>query len=159
MTKPSSHALPPTSARRCRPAGRLTSPWSGVTEFWSRPLRALMKIATLFILALSCALHGCATYPTADAQRRQLQAQLREVVVEDGISTSEAEVIAQSYFMRFGPGCGAASRVTDGGAFWVSSAAVGVGGIPTREPIRIDKQTGRVTWSDGPAVENPKTIW
>lgn len=98
-------------------------------------------------------------YPTADDQRRQLQAQLREVVVDDGISAAEADVIAQSYFMRFGPGCGAAARVTDGGAFWVSSTAVGYAAVPTREPIRIDKHMGRVTWSDGPTIENPKTIW
>src|SRR5688572_6149791 len=116
-----------------------------------------MKISAPLFLTLTGFLCGCTTYPTADEQRRQLQAQLREVVVDDGISAPEADVIAQSYFKRFGPRCGAASRVADGGASWVSNAAVGIAGIPTREPIRIDKQTGCVTWSDGPTVENPKT--
>jgi hypothetical protein len=118
-----------------------------------------MRIFTPFFLILSCVLYGCATYPTADDQRRQLEAQLREVVLDDGISETEAGVIAQSYFMRFGPACGVATGITDDGASWVSSTTVGVGGIPTREPIRIDKDTGRVTWSNGPTVENPKTIW
>jgi hypothetical protein len=68
-------------------------------------------------------------------------------------------LIAQNYFTRFGPGCGAAWPVTDGGRVWISNTAVGVAAIPTREPIRIDKQTGLVTWSNGPTVEDPKTIW
>ena len=112
-----------------------------------------------WLLTLLCILCGCAVHLTVDDQRRQLEAQLRDIVVDDGISEAEANVIAQNYFLRFGPGCGAASHVADGGAFWIANAAVGVAGVPTREPIRIDKHTGRVTWSDGPTIENPKTIW
>jgi hypothetical protein len=118
-----------------------------------------MRVTTILLLALSCVLCGCATYPTVDARRHQLEAQLRGVVADDGISAAEADVIAQSYFLRFGPGCGAAAPVTDGGALWVASTVVGYAAVPTREPIRIDKHTGSVTWSDGPAIENPKTIW
>lgn len=101
---------------------------------------------------------GCATYPTYDDHRRELQAQMRDVVVEDGISAQEADVIAQSYFLRFGPACGVADRVSDGGEYWIAGTKVGFAGVPTREPIRIHKPTGRVTWSDGPAIENPKSL-
>jgi len=127
---------------------------------YSRLVSVKLTMKHLLILALSCLLCACATpYPTADDLRRQLQAQMQEGVVEDGISAAEAEVIAQSYFFRFGLGCGVANRITDGGEFWISPTYTGIAAMPTREPIRIDKHTGRVTWSDGPIVENPKAIW
>lgn len=31
---------------------------------------------------------------------------MRTVVLEDGIDEREANIIAKSYFLRFGPGCG-----------------------------------------------------
>ena len=113
---------------------------------------------TWLILTLSCILCGCETVQTRDDLQRELHAQLSTVVVEDGIDLREANIIAQSYFLRYGPGCGAAEDVTDGGESWISITPVGYAAIPTREPIRIDKRTGRVTWSNGPTIENPKTI-
>ena len=74
-----------------------------------------MKVSLPLFLTLGWFLCGCETYhPSADEQRHRVQAQLRNIVVEDGISAVEADVIAQNYFMRFGPGCGCASPVTDG---------------------------------------------
>ena len=111
------------------------------------------------LIALSCILCGCASYQTRDDHRRELQAQLQTVVVEDGINLQEANIIAQSYFLRFGPGCGVATTVSDDGAYWVAKTYIGIAAVPTREPIRINKRTGQVTWSDGPTIENPKTIF
>ena len=53
------------------------------------------------LLALSCVLTGCATLPTAEEYRRDLQARLRALVIEDGISEREANIIAESYFLPF----------------------------------------------------------
>ncbi len=118
---------------------------------------AAVRPLTLWMV-LSCLLCGCETGQTYDDIRKDFQARLRTVVVEDGISMQEADIIAQSYFIRFGPGCGAAENVIDGGEFWISKTYVGIAAFPTPEPIRIGKRTGRVTWSNGPTIENPKTI-
>jgi hypothetical protein len=112
----------------------------------------------LVFLLLTLAGLSCARLPPPE-DRANLQAQLRTVVVEDGISVQEADIIAQSYFYHFGPGCGVTQSVTDGGSSWISNTLVGYAAAPTREPIRIDKKTGRVTWSDGPTVEDPKNIF
>ena len=85
---------------------------------------------------------------------------LRTIVIEDGISQEEADIIAENYFYRFTPTiCGSVARATDGGTNWIAKTYFGIAAMPTREPIRIDKRTGRVTWSDGPTLETPTTIW
>jgi len=119
-----------------------------------------MKFKVPLFLALGCVLSGCSTLPTADGHRQNLQSRLRTVVIEDGIDEPEANIIAENYFWRFSPtACGSVMRVTDDGSSWVAKTYFGYAPIPTREPIRIDKLTGRVTWSDGPTVVNPKTMW
>jgi hypothetical protein len=118
-----------------------------------------MRIKPLFLLA-GCFLAGCAAPYTRDNHARELESQMREVTLEDGVSEREANIIAESYFIRFGPGCGAVADVFDGCQFWIGQTAVGAGGIPTPEPIRIDKQTGRVTWrADDPAIDDPRKLW
>jgi len=113
----------------------------------------------LLLFSLTCLALSCSKVSPSSHQIRDLQAQLRTVVVEDGISVQEADIIAQSYFYHFGPGCGVAHNVADGGSCWISNTQVGYAGTLTREPIRIDKKTGRITWSDGPTVEDPKSIF
>src|SRR5688572_16288386 len=108
-----------------------------------------------FLVASMIVAAGCATH---DDPRRALRMQMREVVVEDGISAQEADLIAQSYFLRFGWGCGAAATVAESDTSWVANTYFGFAAEP-REPIRIDKRTGRVTWNHGRTIENPKTIW
>lgn len=51
--------------------------------------------------------------------------------------SGEANVIAESYFLRFGPGCGGVAGVIPDEKFWIGRTAVGYGGLPTKEPIRI----------------------
>jgi hypothetical protein len=116
-----------------------------------------VKITLLLLSTLGCLWCGCAT-PTYGDQRSKLRLQMREVVVEDGINAQEADIIAQSYFVRFGWGCGAAATVVESDTAWVAKTYFGFAADP-REPIRIDKRTGRVTWSQGPTIENPKSIW
>jgi hypothetical protein len=119
-----------------------------------------MNVKLTLFLVLGCVLGGCSILRTADEERQNLQSRLRTVVIEDGISETEANIIAENYFWRFSPiGCGYVARVTDGGSFWVAKTYFCIAPMPTRDPIRIDKRTGRVTWSDGPTIQNPKTIW
>ena len=119
-----------------------------------------MKPILSTFLALSCISFGCATHNPGDDYRRDLQTKLGHVVVEDGINDSEANIIAENYFIRFTPTlCGAVEPVSDGGAHWIANTDLGFIPTPTREPIRINKQTGRIAWSDGPTIENPKALW
>ena len=86
---------------------------------------------------------------------------MREVALEDGINESEANTIAQSYFHRFWPWeCGRVADVFEADKFWVGRTVVGVTRTATPEPIRIDKQTGRVTWNAGdPTIDDPRKLW
>ena len=127
------------------------------------------------LLVLICLCFGCASHPasnetladmlyggttphTRHEQVLKLEPQLQNVTVDDGINSKEANIIAQSYFLRFGPTCGMAMQTTDDGKSWIAKTYIGYAGTETREPIRIDKQTGQVTWSNGPTIKNPKTI-
>jgi len=74
--------------------------------------KAPMKITLLLLSTLGCLWCGCATDTYGDASWK-LRRQMREVVVEDGINAQEADIIAQSYFVRFGWGCGAAAPVAE----------------------------------------------
>jgi hypothetical protein len=121
---------------------------------------SFMGINPLFLLIGCLITGGCATPYTRDDHARELESRMREVVLEDGISEREANTIAESYFHRFGPGCGGVADVFDGGKFWIGQTAVGAVAIPTPEPIRIDKQTGRVTWNAGdPTIDDPRKLW
>ena len=128
------------------------------------------------LLVLACFCFGCAsqpgshdtladiiydgiTPPTRHDERLKLEPQLRNITIEDGIDSKEANIIAQSYFLEFGPGCGMAIQATDDGRSWIVKTYIGYAGTETREPIRIDKYTGQVSWSNGPTIENPKTIF
>ena len=119
-----------------------------------------MKVPAFIIVTLACCLVGCSTLPTAGEHRAQLQAKLSTVVIEDGISQSEADIIAENYYFRFTQtACGSVLRVTEEDSIWIARTYYGPAAMPTREPIRIDKRSGRVTWSDGPTMSNPKMIW
>ncbi|MFG0248847.1 MAG: hypothetical protein ACF8OB_08165 [Phycisphaeraceae bacterium JB051] len=117
-------------------------------------------MARYFTLLLAFVfLFGCETIPTRTQEAQQLQEQLRQINVNDGIDATEANIIAQSYFMQYGPGCGIAPPVEDDGEHWISKTVVGVVPVATAEPIRIDKATGAITWGRGLTVEDPKSIW
>jgi hypothetical protein len=109
--------------------------------------------------ALADMLYGGITPPTRHEQLLKLKPQLQNMTIDDGIDSKKANIIAQSYFLRFGPGCGMAIEASDDGESWTAKTYIGYAGTETREPIRIDKRTGKVTWSNGPTIENPKMIF
>ena len=92
----------------------------------------------------------------SDAELRQ---KLKAVTVSDGVSQSEAEIIAQSYFARH-IGCGAFTGIQDGGNRWIVDGKFGFAG----EPIKgffIDKHSGKVTSpvEVGPSYDDPLKIF
>jgi hypothetical protein len=108
-----------------------------------------MKIFTTLFLTIACI--GC---QTADVELRQ---KLKAVTLSDGISQSEAETIAESYF-RQNVGCGAWTGIQDGGDRWIVEAKFGFGGEPV-EGFFIDKQSGKVTSPIGRSYDNPHKIF
>jgi hypothetical protein len=107
---------------------------------------------------------------TKEQARLEYRPQLHEIIIADGIDKREADLIAAAYFFRFNPmKNGAQSKVYDGGQEWIANTAIGntfikhffsteAPLVETKEPIRINKKTGRVTWSDGPTIDDPRTI-
>src|SRR5258706_11667723 len=116
-----------------------------------RPTHA-MRLSSLTLLALlACA--GCgqpaATSPTTssssplqsrEAQTTQLRQKLKTVTVADGISKSEADLIAECYFHQ-NVGCGGFTGIRDGGDYWIVDGAFGYAAKPI-QGFHIDKSTG-----------------
>jgi hypothetical protein len=91
------------------------------------------------------------------AQTAQMRQILRTVTVADGISKSEAEIIAKCYFHQH-VGCGNFSGIRDGGHFWIVDGAFGYAGQPI-EGFHVDKRTGQVKSSIGPSYLTPFEIF
>jgi hypothetical protein len=112
-----------------------------------------MKLSTLLFVVLT-ACGGCSQpSTTSDEQTIQLREKLKAVTVADGITKSEAELIAKCYFHQ-NVGCGAFTGIQDGGDFWIVDAKFGYGGTPVKD-FHIDKRTGKITSPIGPSYATP----
>ena len=126
-----------------------------------------MKLSGLLLVLLTC---GCsqhsATIPTVRAspashsraaQRTWLREKLKTVTVTDGISKSEAELIAKCYFAKH-VGCGVFTGIRDGGDYWIVDGGFGFAGVPIHG-FYIDKSSGEVTSPVGPSYATPFEIF
>ena len=95
--------------------------------------------------------------PSRDLQTQQLRRQLSRVTVADGISKSEAELIATCYFYQQ-VGCGGFTGVRDGGAFWIVEGAIGFAARPI-QGFHIAKSDGKITSPIGPSYATPFEIF
>jgi hypothetical protein len=77
--------------------------------------------------------------------------------VADGISKSEAELIAKCYFHQ-NVGCGAYTGVRDGGDYWIVDGAFGVV-AQSIKGFHVDKSTGKITSPIGPSYASPFEIF
>lgn len=97
----------------------------------------------------------------ADEQRQLLRLfddKAAAIDFTNGIDAAEAELIGGAYFtMKFG-GCGGTEKATDGEKEWLMRPRFGVTGAPLSEFIRVDKRTGAVRYSSGPATEGKTAI-
>jgi hypothetical protein len=100
---------------------------------------------TLVALLLLCA--GCQT------QRGKLHA----INVSDGISESEAMIIAECYSAKH-LGGGKIEGIRDGGDHWVVVGRLG-GYLPKPLSFEIDKRSGKITSEVGPNYDNPLDIY
>jgi hypothetical protein len=82
---------------------------------------------------------------------------LKAVTVADGISKSEAELIAECYFHQ-NVGCGGFTRIRDGGGYWIVDGAFGYAAKPI-QGFHIDKSSGKITSPIGPSYATPFEIF
>ena len=78
-----------------------------------------------------------------EAKTAELRWKLQSISIADGISKSEAELIAECYFHE-NVGCGAFTGIQDGGPFWVVEGFFGYSAKPING-FHIDKDTGKIT--------------
>lgn len=62
------------------------------------------------------------------------------------------------YFQNNISGCGYSGEAVDEGDSWVSFPRAGFAGHPSKDPIRLDKRSGRISWGAGPAYASPKAM-
>ena len=127
-----------------------------------------MRLCILFLSA-AVVLIGCSRSTTStpagtlsssqsrDAQTTELRAKLKAITVADGISKSEAELIAECYFHQ-NVGCGGYTGIRDGGDFWIVDGAFGYAAKPI-QGFHIAKSTGKITSPIGPSYATPFEIF
>ena len=82
---------------------------------------------------------------------------MKTITVTDGVSKSEAELIAECYFHQ-NVGCGGFTGIRDGGEFWIVDGAFGYAAKPI-QGFHISKATGKITSPIGPSYETPYQIF
>jgi hypothetical protein len=115
-----------------------------------------MKLS-IFLLLVMTALSGCSPRSTPSSPTKELRAKLKAITTGDGISNSEAELIAKCYFHQ-NVGCGGFTGIRDGGEYWIIDGAFGY----AAEPIvgfRIDKESGKVISPIGPSYASPSELF
>ncbi len=129
------HRLMPLKEKKS--TGRRLLDFWPFTPFW-----------TVLIVLVPVLCTGCNRDPDAVAAKERmattakLRRQLSGITLQDGISQSEAEIIANFYFDR-NVGCGAFNGIRDGGSFWIVNAQSGLAGTPVNG-FHIDKVTGKI---------------
>jgi hypothetical protein len=109
----------------------------------------------VLITVLGCSLVSCSTLPSHEEYRRNLQARLGAVVVEDGVSAQESKVIAEEYLYEHMAASLGHVGPYDGRAFWVFNITMDVVPIVLSNipPVLVDKNTGVVTWEATPPLK------
>jgi hypothetical protein len=114
----------------------------------------MKTFTTLFLLSIASI--GCRA-PTMSAANTELRQNLKAVTLSDGVSQSEAETIAASYFAKH-VGCGALTGISDGEDRWIVDGRFGNAGVPIKG-FFIVKHSGKVKSPIGPSYDDPTEIF
>lgn len=79
------------------------------------------------------------------------------MVLTDGVSQSEAMIIAECYSTKH-LGDGEITSIQDGGDRWIVAGRLG-GYLAKRLSFDIDKHSGKVTSQVGPSYDSPLDIY
>jgi hypothetical protein len=116
-----------------------------------------MKSLSLLALALSITLGECKQASPRDKEASALRKALKAVTLGDGVSQSEADLIARCYFNQ-NVGCGQFTGIRDGGDTWIVDGVFGYRGRPI-VGFEISKTSGKITSPDGPSYATPFQIF
>jgi hypothetical protein len=83
---------------------------------------------------------------TSSSYQKDIEA-VKNINAEDGISQSEAHIIAKAFFWINISGCGFPSKPENEGEYWVSKTFIGIAGTPG-EPVFINKASGDISWGN-----------
>lgn len=114
----------------------------------------MKRLFTLFLVSLVWS--GCGKQ-SHEARSAELRQKLRKIKTADGISKSEAELIAECYFHE-NAGCGGFTGIQNGEDFWIVDGLFGYAGTPIKN-FRIDKRSGKITSPIGLSYETPLQIF
>ncbi len=116
----------------------------------------------LLTLALVGCLFGSGTLSAAEksqpvsAKAAKPAALLQRVNTADGVTRSEADSIADAYFLLH-VGCGSFTGISETPTAWVVEGRVGRGATPLRNFL-IDKSTGAIHSPIGPSYVHPNDM-
>lgn len=116
-----------------------------------------MKTFRTIGLALALSLNPACWTAGLTPDQKECRAELRTVILHDGVSRTEAEIIARSYFSHYVV-CGGLMGIEDGGDRWIVDGRYGYAGEP-RDGFYIDKRSGRLNSPVGRSYENPLRIF
>lgn len=115
------------------------------------------QLGVMVLFLCGCSMSG--HFSSAEDYDRDLLEKLSFVTVEDGISYEEAEIISDCYFVRFKKISGGWSKPYDFGDYWVIKQKGCVTGVDMEQnPLKIEKNSGIITWESGPTILNPLEI-
>jgi hypothetical protein len=108
------------------------------------------------LTVLAAFVAGCQT-PSVSRATAVLRQKLGRITLDDGVSESEAKIIAQAYFAAH-VGCGAFTGIRDAGELWIVDGKFGYAGDPI-SGFYIDKRSGKLTSPIGQSYDDPRKIF
>ena len=115
------------------------------------------RIVFLLTVGLCLAAYVLAT-AAYTKDRQHLSLHLDQVDAGNGIDLDESQSIASAYFDAFISGCGGPDHGKLVDNEWVIPVSEGFAGRPLESPIRIDANSGAISYADGPSFPGYRTF-
>jgi TonB family protein len=103
-------------------------------------MKRLHIVALLVVSACAIAdVHGTTT------PEQELATSIGKVDLHAGVTSMQANAIARFYYQHDISGCGGVDPAVDLGSRWEVTPRMGIAGIPSKDPIVIEKHTGQIS--------------
>ena len=126
-----------------------------MAPFYVRSQINAMDARRFLILIGTVLVSGCVAPRSQFSTMEESQRELARVKVQDGVSSYEARVIANAYFRCHISNEGYVDPAESHGGFWTVGFYSGYFPHRSKQPIRVDKRSGRVTCDGFPNVDDP----
>lgn len=115
------------------------------------------RYVSLSIAGTCLAAFALATVAFTD-DRQHLSSHLDNVDARNGIDVDESQSIARAYFEAYIGACGGPDDGKLVGRDWIIPASEGYAGTPLASPIRIDANSGAISYANGPSFPGYRTF-